>query len=73
MAAELSLRQRSALDDVQRSRDSLREHRKGYHLALVIADDLGVSHGEIASALDTRALYVANTIRSHRAGECGCS
>ena len=65
-------RKGNALRDVVACRRALRDARHQYHLALMIADDLGIPHDEIALALDTRPLYVTNAIRTHRVRKCGC-
>lgn len=63
---------RSALTAVVGARDALRAYRRNYHLALTIAHDAGWSDEEIADVLGTKPLYIANTLRNHKADTCGC-
>lgn len=65
-------RRRESIAAAVRARDALRLHRRGYHLALVIAHDWGATTAELADALGTEASYVANTLGRHREGRCGC-
>lgn len=62
----------NALRDCQQASDHFYEARKQYHLALIIASERGHGAEEIATALGTKALYIANTLRAHREGDCGC-
>lgn len=70
-AAAMS-RSHPQLDDARAARDALTAARRGYHLALVIANDAGYQPEVIAECLGTSPLYVRNTLRAHRAKVCGC-
>jgi hypothetical protein len=71
--AELTGQQVNALRDAKQSRETLIRARYQYHLTLVIAYERGLDAEEIARALDTRPLYIANTLRQHREGKCECA
>jgi len=60
------------LADAVAARNNLRRARTIYHGVLVAADHEGITCDELAEALGTEAHYVRNTLRLHRAGNCGC-
>jgi hypothetical protein len=61
-----------AVVDALAARANLRDARREYHEALVSAELLGASDERLATALDTRAAYIANAVGRHLAGTCGC-
>lgn len=63
---------RMTLNAAKLARRALRSAREDYHLALVTAREAGATDAELAEVIGTEPRYIANAIRAHRAGECGC-